>query len=84
MIKKKIKKDDNIINFPTKLSTIEDPQNRIILINNHGQNSLDGKQKGCTSIDQIRNRVSLIDEKVKGKTDTGRIVWIPKKLLQKI
>ena len=24
------------------------------------------------------------DEKVKGKTDTGRIIWIPKKLLQKI
>ena len=24
------------------------------------------------------------DEKVKGKTDTGKIVWIPKKLLKKI
>jgi len=24
------------------------------------------------------------DEKVKGKTNTGRIIWIPKKLLQKI
>jgi hypothetical protein len=24
------------------------------------------------------------DEKVKGNTDTGKIVWIPKKLLQKI
>ena len=76
----------------TKLSTIEDPQNRIILINNHGQNSLDGKQKGCTSIDQIRNRVSLIDEKVKGKSivlynlcaghiegDMGMKWWISKK-----
>ena len=24
------------------------------------------------------------DEKVKGKTDTGKIVWIPKKLLKKV
>ena len=68
----------------TKLSTIENAENKIILINNHGQNTNDGKQKGCTSIDQIRNRVSLIDEKVKGKTDVGKIVWIPRKLLEEI
>ena len=24
------------------------------------------------------------DEKVKGKTDTGKIIWIPKKLLKKV
>ena len=76
----------------TKLSTIENAENKIILINNHGQNNLDGKQKGCTSIDQIRNRVSLIDEKVKGKSivlynlcaghiegDMGMKWWISKK-----
>ena len=76
----------------TKLSTIENAENKIILINNHGQNTNDGKQKGCTSIDQIRNRVSLIDEKVKGKSivlynlcaghiegDMGMKWWISKK-----
>ena len=26
----------------------------------------------------------ILDEKVKGKNDTGKIVWIPKKLLIKI
>ena len=52
----------------TKLSTIENAENKIILINNHGQNTNDGKQKGCTSIDQIRNRVSLVNEKVNEKT----------------
>ena len=51
----------------TKLSTIEDPDNKIILINNHGQSNFDGKQNFCTSIDQIRNRVSLIDEEINGK-----------------
>ena len=51
----------------TKLSTIEDPTNKIILINNHGQSNFDGKQNFCTSIDQIRNRVSLIDEEINGK-----------------
>ena len=48
----------------TKLSTIEDPGNKIILINNHGQSNFDGKQNFCTSIDQIRNRVSLVDEQI--------------------
>ena len=42
----------------TKLKTIKDPENKIILINNHGQNSLDGKQKDCTTVDQVRNRDS--------------------------
>jgi len=76
----------------TKLSTIQDPENKIIMINNHGQNNLDGKQKGCTSIEQIRNRVSLVDEEVKGKKimlynlcagkiegDMGMAWWISKK-----
>ena len=64
-----IKKDGFLSkNFKiNELSTIQDPENKIILINNHGQNNLDGKQKGCTSIDQIRNRVSLVDEEINGK-----------------
>jgi len=62
------------------------------MINNHGQNSFDGKQKGCTSIDQIRNRVSLVGKEVKGKKimlynlcagkiegDMGMAWWISKK-----
>jgi len=76
----------------TKLLSIDNPKNKIILINNHGQNNLDGKQKGCTSIDQIRNRVSLVNEKVNEKTimlfnlcaghiegDMGMKWWISKK-----
>ena len=76
----------------TKLSLINDPVNKIILINNHGQNNLDGKQKGCTSIDQIRNRVSLVNEKINDKIimlfnlcaghiegDMGMKWWISKK-----
>ncbi len=76
----------------TKLSSIDNPENKIILINNHGQNTNDGKQKGCTSIDQIRNRVSLVNEKVNEKTimlfnlcaghiegDMGMKWWISKK-----
>ena len=76
----------------TELSTIQDPENKIILINNHGQNNLDGKQKDCTTVDQVRNRLSLIDEEVKGKKimlynlcankiegDMGFSWWISKK-----
>ena len=76
----------------TKLSTIEDPDNKIILINNHGQSNFDGKQNFCTSIDQIRNRVSLIDEEINGKKimlynlcahkivgDMGKKWWFSKK-----
>ena len=76
----------------TKLSTIEDPTNKIILINNHGQNNFDGKQSNCTSIDQIRNRVSLVDEEINGKKimlynlcahkiagDMGKKWWFSKK-----
>ena len=74
------------------LSEVKNFQNKIILINNHGQNTNDGKQKGCTSIDQIRNRVSLVNEKVNEKTimlfnlcaghiegDMGMRWWISKK-----
>ena len=89
-----IKKDGFLSkNFKiTELSTIQDPENKIILINNHGQNNLDGKQKGCTSIDQIRNRVSLVDEEINGKKimlyilcahkiegDMGKMWWFSKK-----
>ena len=74
------------------LSEVKNFQNKIILINNHGQNNLDGKQKDCTTIDQVRNRVSLIDSEVKGKKimlynlcahkiegDMGKAWWISKK-----
>ena len=74
------------------LSEIKNLQNKIILINNHGQNNLDGKQKDCTTIDQVRNRVSLIDKEIKGKKimlynlcahkiegDMGKAWWISKK-----
>tara|TARA_R110002020_G_scaffold270456_1_gene485731 strand:- start:1026 stop:1202 length:177 start_codon:yes stop_codon:yes gene_type:complete len=36
------------------------------------------------NVDEDKFKEKIHDEKVKGKTDTGRIVWIPKKLLQKI
>ena len=36
------------------------------------------------NVDKDKFKEKIHDEKVKGKTDTGRIVWIPKKLLQKI
>ena len=77
----------------TKLSTIDDPKNKIILINNHGQSNFDGTQRSCTSIDQIRNRVFFVDKQVKGKAimlynlcaakikgDKGITWWISKKL----
>ncbi len=51
----------------TKLTIIDDPSNKVIIINNHGQNNFDGKQKNCTSIDQVRNRVSLVGEEINGK-----------------
>ncbi len=76
------------------LSEVKNFQNKIILINNHGQNNLDGKQKDCTTIDQVRNRVSLIDSEVKGKKimlynlcahkiegDMGKAWWISKKTI---
>ena len=66
----------------TKLSTIEDPTNKIILINNHGQSNFDGKQNFCTSIDQIRNRVSLIDEEI--TKESAKIVSSLKKKFKAI
>jgi len=36
------------------------------------------------TVDKDKFKEKLYGEKIKGKTDTGRIVWIPKKLLQKI
>ena len=76
----------------TELSTIKNPENKIVLINNHGQNNLDGTQKDCTTVDQVRNRLSLIDQEVNGKKimvynlcahkikgDMGKAWWISKK-----
>ncbi len=36
------------------------------------------------NVDKDMFEEKIHDEKVKGKTDTGKIVWIPKKLLKKI
>jgi hypothetical protein len=36
------------------------------------------------NVDKDKFTERIHDEKVKGKTDTGKILWIPKKLLKKI
>ena len=35
-------------------------------------------------VNKADSKEKIHDEKVKGKTDTGKIVWIPKKLLKKV
>ena len=45
---------------------IEDPQNKIIIIYNHGQNENDSVQ-GCTWISMLRNHSSLVDQEINGK-----------------
>ena len=51
-----------------KSEEIEDPKNKIIIIYNHGQNSLDNKGKDCTWIGSLRNKASLVNNKVNGKS----------------
>ena len=41
-----------------KEQNINDPKNKIILIYNHGQNSLDGKGSDCTWVSSLRNKVN--------------------------
>ena len=50
-----------------KSEEIEDPKNKIIIIYNHGQNSLDNKGKDCTWISSLRNKASLVDNEISGK-----------------
>ena len=51
-----------------KSEEIEDPKNKIIIIYNHGQNSLDNKGKDCTWIGSLRNKASLVNNEVNGKS----------------
>ena len=54
----------------TKVDKLEitEPENKIIIIFNHGQSSNDSKKKNkCTWIGNVRNMASLIGEKVNNK-----------------
>ena len=47
---------------------VDDPENKIIIIYNHGQNSNDKAIKGeCIWVNQIRNQASLVDKEINGK-----------------
>ena len=47
---------------------IKDPENKIIIIYNHGQNTNDKALKNeCIWVNQIRNQASLVDEEINGK-----------------
>ena len=47
---------------------IKDPENKIIIIYNHGQNTNDKALKNeCIWVNQIRNQASLVDEEIGGK-----------------
>ena len=50
-----------------KSEEISDPKNKIILIYNHGQDSLDRKGNNCTWIGSLRNKASLVDNEINGK-----------------
>ena len=50
-----------------KSEEINDPKNKIILIYNHGQDSLDRKGNNCTWIGSLRNKASLVDNEINGK-----------------
>ena len=54
------------------------------LINDKFKNTL--TQKGLTEIEVKEEDINTNEyyEKIKGKTDTGKIIWIPAKLLEKI
>jgi len=49
------------------LSKIDNPEEKIILIYNHGQNTFDGSSNSCTDYGQIRNQGSLVGERINGK-----------------
>ena len=47
---------------------IKNPENKIIIIYNHGQNTNDKALKNeCIWVNQIRNQASLVDEEINGK-----------------
>ncbi len=47
---------------------VKDPQNKIIIIYNHGQKSNDRAIKAeCIWVNQIRNQASLVDKEINGK-----------------
>ena len=50
-----------------KSEEINDPKNKIILIYNHGQDSLDRKGNNCTWIGSLRNKATLVDNEINGK-----------------
>ena len=50
-----------------KSEEINDPKNKIILIYNHGQDSLDRKGNNCTWIGSLRNKASLVGNEINGK-----------------
>ena len=49
------------------LQEVTDPQNTIILIYNHGQDKHDAPLKDCSWKNNLRNSVSLLGKKIKGK-----------------
>lgn len=50
-----------------KVQDIVDPKNTIILIYNHGQDKHDARLKDCAWKNNLRNSVSLLKNKIKGK-----------------
>ena len=58
----------------SKDQKISDPENKILLIYNHGQSSHDGPSNDCVWKDGMKNMASLVGEKVK---DKEILVYIP-------
>ena len=50
-----------------KVQKINDPENKILLIYNHGQSSHDGPSNDCVWKGGMRNMASLVGEKIKDK-----------------
>ena len=57
---------NNKMNY-AKDQNINDPSNKIILIYNHGQDKHDVRLKDCSWKNNLRNSVSLLEKKIKGK-----------------
>ena len=51
----------------SKDQKISDPENKILLIYNHGQSSHDGQSSDCVWKGGMKNMASLVGQKVKGK-----------------
>ena len=65
----KMKKDGFLNNKAgySKDQKIRDPENKILLIYNHGQKSHDGPSSDCAWKEGMQNITSLVGEKVKDK-----------------